>query len=441
MNSITENTSLKEQMLAEFQAWESGQSDGTQNWLQRIRKEAIRQFDRLGFPSTRHEEWKYSNVGPLTRLTYDFQRDTGTTALDLESLLIPELDANVVVFVNGVYQPSLSRLVSASEELHIENLQEAYQRVPALFEAHFTQSAGFEKDAFTALNTAFAGQGAFIRVPVGKVIEKPVVLYFISDARVSNVASQPRNLFIAEKNSQVKIVEVYQTIGDQASFSNQVTEISVDTGAYVEYYKVQNESNGAFHIGTTQVNQQSNSHFYAATFTINGGFTRNNLNIVLDGEHCEANLFGLYIPDAKQHVDNHTIVDHAKPRSYSNELYKGILKERGTGVFNGKIFVRPDAQKTNAFQSNRNMILSNDASMNTKPQLEIFADDVKCSHGTTTGQMDEDALFYLRARGIGEDQAKALLMVAFAGDVLTQVKIPALFQYLQNRVAEKLEKS
>lgn len=427
-------------MLAEFQTWESGLSQGAQNGLYRIRKEAMRQFDRLGFPSTRHEEWKYTNVSPLTKLTYDFQTAAGATATDLEPLLIPDLDANVVVFVNGVHQPSFSKLVSPAEDLIVTNLHEAYGQDPVLFDTHFSQSANFQTDAFTALNTAFAENGAFIWVPQGKVVEKPVILYFFSDSRSANVASQPRNLFIAEKNSQVKIVEVFQSIGENASFSNQVTEISVDSGAYLEYYKVQNESNRAYHIGTTQVSQQSNSHFYAATFTINGGFTRNNLNIVLDGENCEANLFGLYMPDGKQHIDNHTIVDHAKLRSYSNELYKGILKERGTGVFNGKIFVRPDAQKTNAFQSNRNMILSNDASMNTKPQLEIFADDVKCSHGTTTGQMDEDALFYLRARGIGEDQAKALLMVAFAGDVLNQVKLPALHQYLEKRIAEKLEK-
>jgi Fe-S cluster assembly protein SufD len=440
MNSITEHTSLKEQLLAQFEALESRQIDGASTALHRIRKEAIRQFDRLGFPTIRHEEWKYSNVGPIIKHTYDFQAPASLSGSELNALLIPDLDANLVVFVNGIYQPSLTKLISPETELRIFNLLEAQEREPARFAAHFAQSANLESDAFTALNTAFAHHGAFIAVPAGKVVEKPVVLLYLTDARAANVVAQPRNLIVAEKSSQVKVLELFRSLGDNPQFTNALTEVSVDSGAYVEYYKVQDQGDQASHIGTTQVTQQGNSHFYSTTVTVNGGFTRNNLNIVLDGEYCEANLFGLYLPDGKQHVDNHTAVDHSKPRSYSNELYKGIMNDRSTGVFNGKIFVRPDAQKTNAFQSNRNIILSNDASMNTKPQLEIFADDVKCSHGTTTGQMDEDALFYLRARGIGEEHAKALLMVAFAGDVLNQIKIPALREYLENLIAEKLGK-
>jgi len=236
----------------------------------------------------------------------------------------------------------------------------------------------------------------------------------------------------------VKVVESYRTLGDEASFTNSVTEVVVARDARVEYYKVQNDTNQSYHIGTTQVRQSDNSLFYSATVTLNGGFVRNNLNIVLDGEHCEAHMYGLYIPNGKQHIDNHTLVDHAKPNSYSNELYKGILEERATGAFNGKIYVRPDAQKTNAYQSCKNVVLSPDATMNTKPQLEIYADDVKCSHGTTTGKLNDEALFYMRSRGIPKEQAQTLLMYAFAEDVMNKIKIAPIREYLEGVVAEKL---
>jgi Fe-S cluster assembly protein SufD len=248
----------------------------------------------------------------------------------------------------------------------------------------------------------------------------------------------PRNLLVAGKNSQASVVEVYLTRGEGTSFTNIVTEIVVQENANLEHTKIQNEGSQAFNIGTTQVYQARDSKFFSVTISLNGAIIRNDLNIVLDDQNCEANLYGLYMPTGKTHIDNHSLVDHAKPHSYSNELYKGILDGKSTGVFNGKIFVRQDAQKTNAFQSNRNILLSKDASMNTKPQLEIFADDVKCSHGATTGQLDEDMLFYLRARGIGLDKARALLMYAFAGDVINQVKIEAVRHYIESAIASRL---
>ena len=234
------------------------------------------------------------------------------------------------------------------------------------------------------------------------------------------------------------LAEAFRSIGENATFTNSVTEFVVAEEANVHYYKIQNESDKSYHIGTTSVIQESKSVFTANTVTANGGFVRNNLNIKIDGEYAEANMFGLYIPNGKQHVDNHTVVDHAKPNSNSNELYKGILKDRSTGVFNGKIFVRQDAQKTNAFQSCKNVLLSEDASMNTKPQLEIWADDVKCSHGTTTGQLNEDALFYMQARGIAKDTARALLTLAFAQDVIDKFEIVAIKEYLQELISEKI---
>lgn len=439
MNPVTEPIqNFKARLLNNFQTFENDLNGKGNSTLHEVRQDAIRQFDTLGLPTTRHEEWKYTNITPIAKQEFDFQATSGLSNEEVTDFTIPGLDAHRVVFVNGVYNASLSSPVSEADGILVENFTEAYERQPELLLTSFARVALYQKDAFTALSTAFARHGAFIHVPDHKVIEKPIVLHFISDSRTSNPGSHPRNLFVAGKNSQVKVIELFQTIGDQPSFTNIVTEVVLDENAYVEYYKIQNESENAYHIGTTQVNQFKSSHFYATTISVNGGFIRNNLNIVLNGEHCEANMFGLYIPTGKQLVDNHTVVDHAKPNSYSNELYKGILNDRATGVFNGKIFVRQDAQKTNAFQSNRNIVLSNEASMNTKPQLEIFADDVKCSHGSTTGQLNDEALFYLRSRGISEDRAKTLLMVAFAGDVVRQVRIPELKEYLDTLIAKKL---
>ena len=317
-------------------------------------------------------------------------------------------------------------------------LREALEAHPELVSSYFGVLTNTRDEAFTALNTACAGEGIFIHVPKGKVVEESVVLYFINDARSENIGAQPRNLFIIEENAQVTLTETFLTLGEAQSLTNVVTEVHVAKDALVKYYKVQNDSDNSFHIGTTQVRMADNSHFYAATVSLNGGFIRNNLNIAIDGEHCDAHMYGLYFPDGRQHIDNHTVADHRKPNSESNELYKGVLRGKSTGVFNGKIFVQQDAQKTNAFQSCKNVVLSPEATMNTKPQLEIFADDVKCSHGTTTGQLDNEALFYLRSRGISKDEALNLLMFAFCEDVITQIMIEPIQEYLKGIITQKL---
>ncbi|QHT67589.1 Fe-S cluster assembly protein SufD [Rhodocytophaga rosea] len=405
------------------------------------RQEAIRHFDRLGFPTTKNEEWKYTDVKNLLKKDFDFTpaRNTPTIQPDkLHSLLIPDTDANVIVFVNGVFNSSLSNIISPAEELTIQDFSKATQTNTEIVEKYFGTLASYDKEAFTALNTAFARHGAFIHVPANKVVSKPVILYFIADSETQAAAAMPRNLFVASRNSQVTIVEAFLSKGNQPSFTNVVTEIVVQENANVTYTKIQNESEQSYNIGTTQVHQSRDSKFSAITVSLSGALIRNNLNIVLDAENCESHLYGLYMLNGSQHVDNHTLVDHAKPHSYSNELYKGIMDDKSTGVFNGKIFVRQDAQKTNAFQSNKNILLSKEASMNTKPQLEIFADDVKCSHGATTGQLDEDMLFYLRSRGIGVNEAKALLMYAFAADIINQISIEAIRLYVERVIANRL---
>ncbi|AXE17632.1 Fe-S cluster assembly protein SufD [Runella rosea] len=432
------NNDLKQQLVADFQATESRLNGEAKTEVHQKRREAMQRFEALGFPTIKHEEWKYSNVNNLVKQAFDFNVKSDFGPNDVETLEIPNLQGNVLYFVNGKYNAELSSIVSPESQLQILNFGRAVKEKPELLATYFAHYANYQDEAFTALNTAFAHDGVVVHVPAGKVVEEPIILRFITDARTANAASQPRNLIVVGKNAEVKMAEAFRTLGDNGSFTNVVTEIVVEENANVQYYKVQNETEKAYHIGTTQVIQKDKSHFYAVTVTVNGGFVRNNLNIVLDGQHCESFMYGLYFPNGKQHVDNHTLVDHAKPNSYSNELYKGILKDKSTGVFNGKIFVREYASKTNAYQSCRNVVLSDEASMNTKPQLEIYNDDVKCSHGTTTGKLNDEAIFYMRSRGIPKAEAVTLLMYAFCEDVISQIKIESIREYLSGLIVEKL---
>ncbi len=429
---------FKNQLLTAFRTNEELMNGERKAPIHQLRRAALKQFEQLGFPTIRHEEWKYSNVDSLIKEEFDLDITSSLTVDDLAPLEIPNLEGNLLYFVNGRYHPELSRIVSPESELQITGFAESLKAAPDFIGAHFARYANYQENAFTALNTALATDGVVIRVPANTTVEQPVILRFITDSRIKSIASQPRNLIVVGKNAEVMVAESYRTLGEKASFVNVVTEIVLDRDARMQYYKVQNETEKSYHIGTTQVHQSDNSHFYSATVTLNGSFVRNNLNIVLNGQHAEAFMYGLYMPNGRQHVDNHTLVDHAMPNSYSNELYKGILDDNSTGVFNGKIFVRPDAQKTNAYQSCKNVVLSPGASMNTKPQLEIYADDVKCSHGTTTGKLNDEALFYMRSRGIPKDEARTLLLYAFSQDVLSQIKIQPIREYLERVVTEKL---
>lgn len=429
---------FKSQLVSAFQASETLLNGAAELPLHQIRRAALRTFEQIGFPTIRHEEWKYSNVAALTKETFDLSGTSAVTAADLDPLQIPNLGGNLLYFVNGRYRADLSRIVSSPDDLIISTFAEALKANPDEVGTYFSRYADFQDNAFTALNTALAADGVFIRVPDNRTVAEPVITRFIVDTREQNHATHPRNLIVLGQNAELTFAESFRTIGDGKALTNIVTEIVLGRDARMQYYKVQNDGDEAHHIGTTQVQQADNSHFYATTVTLNGSFVRNNLNIVLNGQHCEAFMYGLYIPNGRQHVDNHTLVDHAMPNCYSNELYKGILEDRSTGVFNGKIYVRPDAQKTNAYQSCKNVVTSPNASMNTKPQLEIYADDVKCSHGTTTGKLNDEALFYLRSRGIPLAEAKTILMYAFAEEVLSHIKIEPIRVYLSDIVREKL---
>lgn len=435
------NLKNKENYLDEFKSF----SDLLlkEDSMSALRKTSMASFAELGFPTTKQEEWKYTNVSPISKIDFHRSQPQGKSALTDEDIYANFLcgkDAIVLVFENGYYNERLSKLNSLPGNFTVKSLASSMQDEQV--KQHLGKYASVKTESFIALNTAFIFDGAFIHVPANTIVEKPVHLMYVSDARHGATVSYPRNLVVAEKNSQVRITESFHSVGSaNHSFINSVTEVVVQENATVEFNKIQVEADEAFHINHTEAYQQKNSTFNITTITLGGTIVRNNLHIVLNDENATAHLNGLYLLKGSQLVDNHTLVDHAKPNCFSNELYKGIIDGKAQGVFNGKIFVRKDAQKTNAYQSNKNILMSNEASMNAKPQLEIFADDVKCSHGATTGQLDDDALFYLRSRGIGEDQAKALLNVAFAADVLKNMTNESLKNNLSVLIAAKLKRS
>ena len=413
----------------------SGEKDNT--WLP-MRRSAMQSFESIGLPGPRTEAWRYTNLAKVSAMPFVPAPSTEQLqALELEKLEAVRLDGIRLVFENGRYRESLSSLQSLPAGAIVGSLARHHDH-PKVKE-YLQQNLPLENEAFVALNTAFMPDGAFVFIPRGVQIEQPIHLVFVNDARQEASVAFPRNLIIAEESSSVVVVESWHSLpGSQAGFTNAVTEAFTGRNAKLELVKLQLEDRSALHIGHTQATVQRDATFNINTITLGGALVRNNLGIQLSEEHATAHLFGLYLLAGNQHVDNHTLVDHAVPHGLSNELYKGVLDQQSEGVFSGKILVRKDAQKTNAYQSNKNILLSDDALMNAKPQLEIFADDVKCSHGATTGQLDAEALFYLRSRGIGEAGARAFLNIAFAADVINNIPLESLREQLMQRIEKKL---
>lgn len=398
-----------------------------------FRSTGLANFKRFGIPTTKHEEWKYVDFHKVLSSDFSFQASE-LQEKDIAPFLFPELDCHLVVLVNGHFSEKLSKIDTKNSQVKIQNFKEASNSVSDKLNAY----ADPLNNPFSSLSAALATSGVYIEVPQGKIVDKPVLILNISDKRNNPTLSVPRNFVWIKKDAQIKIIESYVSIGSLDAFTNGYTEIYVEEGSVSEYYKLQLQDSASSLVDTTQIIQSHSSTFTCTTISLSGNLIRNNLNFVLNGENCEGNMNGLFMLKGNTVVDNHTSVDHAKPNSVSNELYKGVLDEKSTGVFNGKIFVREDAQKTNAYQSNKNMLLSEDAAMNTKPQLEIWANDVKCSHGATTGKLDKDMLFYLKARGINPKAAKAILTNAFAHDVLDRITIDAVREYLDKIIAERL---
>ena len=421
------------------QQFEKVQAEDPSSGLQAIRKRAYDSFTRFGIPA-KHEEWKYTRVTPLFNKEFTFKHELDSISFaDVEQLRLPGSEkANEIIFVNGLF--SLSHSTIRSNQLEIVPLERAARNeYRDIIARHLGHSSKYLKDGINALNTAFVKDGIFIFVKKGQVIEEPIYIYNITDARSGNVLAQPRTLIYVSENAQVQIVETYATMGVDESFTNEVLEIIVDKDARAEYYKIQNDSAHTNQVSTTHIRQIARSYTHTVTISLNGGLVRNNLNLVLDAENCEGHLYGLYLQKGQTHVDNHTVVDNVKPNCFSNELYKGIIDDQATGVFNGKIYVQPQAQKTNAYQSNKNILLSDEASVNTKPQLEIFADDVKCSHGCTVGRLNDEGLFYLQSRGIPAKIARSLLLHAFAIDVLEHIRPQPIREYIDQLISERLE--
>lgn len=413
---------LEHQLAHEF-----GHGDA---WFHRVRKEAIGRFAELGFPTSKLEEWKFTNVDPIARMPFhsaEFRAD-GLPAERLAELPLAhaafEQRCSRIVFVNGHYNPQLSSR-ELPEGLIASSLASAVEHNTPSVKEHLAHHASFQQNAFVALNTAFLQDGAFIEIPSGVTLDAPIYLLFVSTAD-EPIASHPRTLIIAGDSSQATIVEDYLSVGDGVYFTNAVTEIVAGENSVLEHYKLQDENEAAFHVATVQVHQARSSIFTHHSISFGGALVRNDVNVALDGEGAQCTLNGLYVTANKQHVDNHTVIDHIKPHGTSRELYKGILDDRSSAVFNGSIIVRKDAQKTDARQSNKNLLLSENATIDSKPQLEINADDVKCSHGTSIGHLDEDSVYYLRSRGIGAKEARSVLTYGFANDVLNRMKLDAV---------------
>ena len=404
-----------------------------------VRMSALENFQQLGLP-VKHEEYKYT---PLTReLEKNFT--FGEVAIEpvlkeAHEFLIPGVDANIIVFYNGAFSPDHSVISSPASQISILSLEEALSAKNIVATEHFNQHINTKADAFAAWNTADWKAGLFIHIPDNSVVEKPLVIHYINDASTGEIVATNRNLVITGRNSQVTIVEKFNSSGASNHFTNLVNEVVVGENARMNYYSIQNDKGNRYQYTHTEIYQKNSSNVNTYTFNLQGKLLRTNLNLIIDGEGIESHMYGLYLLAGNTIADNHTVVDHKKPHSMTNELYKGIMDDRSKGIFNGKIFVRPQAQKTNAFQANRNILLSDTATVNTKPQLEIWADDVKCSHGCTTGQLDEEALFYLRTRGIHKDAARAMMLYAFAGEITEKIPHAGIREYIDMVITERLK--
>lgn len=400
-----------------------------------LKQQALKHFLNEGFPTTRLEEWRYTNTALIARGLFEPPSEITTPrSADIAPFLLEGADH--FVFVDGLFSRQLSSSPSSISALFFPLGELLRQNVSTM--AHLGSHASVEGNPFTALNTALFTDGAFLSIPEGVALERPIQLLFVSSGGSRTVVSSPRVLIVAEQSSQAQIIESYTCLNDGAYWTNAVTEISVGNNAQIDHYKVQQESEQAFHTARIQVQALRDSRVSSHSLSFGSLLARNDIGTTLAGEGSSCVLNGLYLARGHQHVDHHTMIDHASPHSTSKEFYKGILDDFGRGVFDGKIMVRKDAQKTNSGQVSKNLLLSNTSIADTKPQLEIYADDVKCTHGSTIGQLDEQALFYLRSRGLGERESRSILIHGFAGEVLEQIRIPGLRVVMERLLSQRL---
>ena len=428
---------LKEKLLSSFMAFE--ERVDVQTELHDVRTSALKNFENKGFPTKKDEAWKYTSLNAILKNDFSVfpKNETAIEFRDVKKYFLHEIDTYKLVFIDGVFSSNLSSTTHEGIDVCLLSSALNKPKYKMVIDTYFNKVAS-KDESLTSLNTAFANEGAYINIPKSKVADKPIEIMYFSTGSEAALLVQPRNLVIVGENSHVQIIERHQSLNENPVLTNSVTEIFAQKRAIVDYYKIQNDNHEANLIDNTFVSQQKESHVSVHTFSFGGNLTRNNLNFYHFGERLTSTLHVLTIIGEKQQVDQYTLVNHATPNCESFQDYKGIFSDHSTGVFNGKVYVEKEAQKTNAFQKSNNILLGDKSTINAKPQLEIFADDVKCSHGCTVGQLDETAMFYMQARGIPKKEAKALLMYAFSNAVIENIKIPELKKRITTIIANKL---
>lgn len=438
---ISKQTNMKETepQLEKFERFEKRAQQPA--WVFPLRKAGIARFAELGFPTLQDEDWRFTNVGSIAKLPFRPVFEPPQGGVDREWIAqspFGRIPARLV-FVDGHYSAELSSPPAASQGVRVRSMASVLAQEPGWLESKLGRLTQNEKNSFTALNMAFFQDGAFVQIPAGKSVESPIHLLFITTAKETGATTHPRNLIIAEKGSQATILESYVSTVEGAYFTNAVTEIMVEEGAVLEHCKFQDESTQAFHIAAIHAHLGRRGNLVSHSIATGAKLSRNNIRTSLAGEGVECVLNGLYLTRGEQLADHHMVVEHAQPHCNSHEYYNGILDGHSKGVFHGRILVRQAAQKTDAKQTNKNLLLSDAATIDTKPQLEIYADDVKCTHGATVGQLNEESVFYLRARGIGVDTARRMLIHAFAGEIIERIRLAAAREELDRLVWDRLE--
>jgi Fe-S cluster assembly protein SufD len=417
------------------------------NWLSSLRERAAARFEELDFPTTHDEEWRYTNVAPILKLDYMPAREPGleidptVTHESLSGFDFEESRHSRLVFINGTFSRAHSDVTDLQNIFIAGCLSEIPVEHMGALKEHLGAHSSFQNDKFTALNTAALSDGAFVVIPPETTVDAPIHFLFLSTETRERTIAQPRTLVIGGRGSRATIIESYLSSNDPVYFTNAVTEVVVAEDAAIEHYRLQQESDLAFHLATTTVHQARASRYRSCAISIGGALSRHALGVILDGTGIDTELDGLYVATGRQHIDNHTTIDHQQPHCTSRQLYKGVLDDNGRAVFSGKVFVQEGALLTDARQLNKNLLLSPDATVDTKPQLEIYADDVKCAHGATVGQLEEDEIFYLLSRGLSRDRARALLTYGFAEDVISKIELPAVHKRLDEVVLQKLHQS
>jgi Fe-S cluster assembly protein SufD len=431
---MTEVAEEKNTYLSSYSEF-ARQAGNGRPWLDRLRQSAIDRFDSVGFPSSTDEAWRHTNINPITRTAFQHAEREELAGDHISDFSFGTDAAAELVFVNGHFAPGLSRIANLPRGVRIKNLAGALEKDSAEIEKHLGKYASIESNPFVALNTGFVRDGAYVHLTRGTIVENPIHLLFISSPGNEPSVSHPRVLFIAEEGAKATIVETYAGIGQGVYFTNAVTEIFASANSHIDHYKMQQEALQAFHVATMQVQLERDGNFVSHSASLGSKLTRNDLNVVMNGPNAYATLNGLVIISGDQHIDNHTLLCHDKPHCLSHELYKHVLSDRAAAVFHGKIYVQKDAQKTDSKQTSKALLLSDNAVMNSQPALEIYADDVKCTHGSTIGPVDEEMVFYLRSRGVSLEAARHLLSYAFAADVTRRIKVEPVRRRLEDFMA------